>query len=230
MNPAPVRKQVLEQLADAIVAVEKDHPVRVGIDGITAAGKTVLADELAAGLRQRGRPVIRASSDGFHQPAAHRYRRGRDCPVGYAEDSFDDGAIVRCVLAPLGPGGNGRYRPVAFNHHTDQPVPAEAQSAPAHALLLFEGVMLFRPGLDEYWDYRIYVHVDFATGLSRAEVRDLESMGSIETIHHKHATRFRPGQQAYLDTHRPRECAHAVIDNHDPTRPVLTFSQWTAGT
>jgi uridine kinase len=40
------------------------HPTRVAIDGVDAAGKTTLDDELAEVLRERGRGVIRASIDG----------------------------------------------------------------------------------------------------------------------------------------------------------------------
>ena len=74
---------------------------------------------------------------------------------------------------------------------------------------------------------RIYVDVDFDTGLARAQVRDLGSMGSAGVIRKRHVTRFRPGQQAYLDEHRPRERAQAVIDNRQPSKPVVAFSAIT---
>jgi hypothetical protein len=51
--------------------------VRVAIDGSAAAGKTMLADELAISLRGRGRDVIRASIEGFLRPRIERYRRER---------------------------------------------------------------------------------------------------------------------------------------------------------
>ncbi len=60
------RRDTVEAVARLIVAVTRPHPVRVAIDGIDAAGKTMLADELAAAIRDCGRPVIRASIDGFH--------------------------------------------------------------------------------------------------------------------------------------------------------------------
>jgi len=48
-----------------------------------------LADVLAAPLARLGRPVIRASIDGFHNPGAIRYARGKFSPEGYYFDSFD---------------------------------------------------------------------------------------------------------------------------------------------
>jgi hypothetical protein len=59
------REQVVGRVADHLIAQRPGHPLRVGIDGITASGKTTLARALAAAIRQRGRPVIQLSMDGF---------------------------------------------------------------------------------------------------------------------------------------------------------------------
>ncbi len=58
------RDRVISELADEVLGVERVHPVRVGVDGSSAAGKTTLADELAGVLRKpSGREVIRAEFD-----------------------------------------------------------------------------------------------------------------------------------------------------------------------
>ena len=101
-NPA------IEQLAKRILALSLSHPVRVAVDGRTASGKTTFADALAASI-QHGRPVIRASVDGFHRPRVERYRQGRLSPDGYYEDARDLKAMRRLLLDPLGPGGDGGY-------------------------------------------------------------------------------------------------------------------------
>src|SRR5687768_8892138 len=82
------RPALLEALADRIAAVVRPHPLRVAIDGVDGVGKTTLANELVDPLRRRGRPVIRASIDGFHNPRSVRYRLGRSSPEGYYKDSF----------------------------------------------------------------------------------------------------------------------------------------------
>src|SRR5438270_14025869 len=95
---------MLDQLAQQIVSLHPPHPLRVAIDGIDAAGKTTLADELVSPIEAQGRPVIRASLDGFHRPRAERYQQGADSPQGYYEDSFDYAALRDALLLPLGPG------------------------------------------------------------------------------------------------------------------------------
>ncbi len=55
--------------------------LRVAIDGIDAAGKTTMADELTELLEQAGVPVLRASIDGCHHPAAVRHLRSAERPA-----------------------------------------------------------------------------------------------------------------------------------------------------
>lgn len=65
---------------------------RVGIDGPDVAGKTTLADALAA---LTGLPRVRA--DDFLAPPEVRYRRGRLDPDGYYADAFDLPALRAAV-------------------------------------------------------------------------------------------------------------------------------------
>src|SRR3712207_671524 len=113
---------MLTSLAAQIAALRLPHPTRVSIDGIDAAGKTTLANELVPSLEPRGRSVIRASIDGFPRPRAERYVRGPESPEGYYRDSFDYNALRDAPLTPLGPGGNRVYRTASFDFRTDSPV------------------------------------------------------------------------------------------------------------
>ena len=65
------RTALLQQMAREIIAIERDHPVRVAIDGPGAAGKTTLADELVEQIEAHGRPVIRATIDELERMRAH---------------------------------------------------------------------------------------------------------------------------------------------------------------
>jgi len=42
-----IRLSILQQLAKRIIALHHTHPLRIAIDGIDAADKTTLANELA---------------------------------------------------------------------------------------------------------------------------------------------------------------------------------------
>ena len=90
------RLPTLERLAESIRALPP--PARVAVDGVDAAGKTTLADELAALVPGAGR----LSADDFLRPPADRYRRGRDSPEGYYLDSFDHARLRTAVASAPG--------------------------------------------------------------------------------------------------------------------------------
>jgi uridine kinase len=218
------RQQVIESLADLIRAVERPHPVRVAIDGVDAAGKTVLADELAPAIENRGHSVVRVSVDGFHHPRMVRYQRGENSPEGYYRDSFDNDAILQQLLIPLGPGGTRKYHRVVFDFRVDAPTHEPAREAPVNAILLFDGVFLLRPQLRDYWDYSIFVEVDFEISLPRAVKRDvIQSSGKLDwgTTLAKYNQRYIPGQKIYFAEAHPQTFADVVVDNNDFLNPRL---------
>jgi uridine kinase len=90
------RLPVVEELGAAVGGLPL--PARVAVDGLDAAGKTTLADELAALLPG----AERLCADDFLNPPEVRYRQGRESPLGYYEDSFDYGRLRRAVLAAEG--------------------------------------------------------------------------------------------------------------------------------
>ena len=51
------RSPLIQDLGSRILSIKRDHPVRVGIDGVDAAGKTTLADELAPHIEAAGRQM-----------------------------------------------------------------------------------------------------------------------------------------------------------------------------
>ncbi len=213
--------ELLKKLAGLIVGVRRPHPVRVAIDGIDAAGKTTLANELARAIEARGRPVIRATIDGFHRPRSERYRRGRYSPEGYYHDSFDYQSVRDELLEQLGPGGSLRFRTATFDYRADTFVYEALQTASSDAVLLFDGVFLLRPELNDCWDFRVFMDVEFDVSLGRTLQRYGEQHDSLEGVREAYERRYIPGQRLYLDEVKPRGLADVVVDNNDLDRPVL---------
>ena len=136
------------------------HPSgAVAIDGIDASGKTTLANELAVSLQAYGRPVIRASIDGFHRPRSERYRRGPTSPGRLLPRCLRLCRPTGSVAHSAWPRWIRRYHRSVFDFRTDRPLNAPQEEAPADAILIVDGVFLLRPELDAFWDYRIFVAV-----------------------------------------------------------------------
>src|SRR5262249_485902 len=210
-----------DRLATLIASVRPDHPVRVAVDGIDAAGKTTLADALVKPLSQLGREVIRASIDGFHRPKRLRYMLGKNSPAGYYYDSFDYEAVIMYRPKPPAPAGNRLYRTSAFDHITDTKLTSDATMASENAILIFDGVFLFRPELNGYWDFRIFVNVSIEAAKERAIRRDSLLMGGEAEARRRYETRYYPGQRIYIDECNPMSLADVVVENDDPMAPTL---------
>jgi uridine kinase len=217
------RLEVIEKLGEQIASVERPHPVRVAIDGVDAAGKTILADELVAPIQAYGRTTIRASIDGFHNPHEIRYQDGPDSPEGYYHHSFNYEALISSLLESLGPDGSLVYRKSMFDFKTDRQTNLPTEKANGDEILLFDGVFLLRPELVEFWDYAVFVDVSFETSLKRAMERDRYLFGEAKDVRLRYTQRYIPGQKIYLHNCQPKEKAHAVLDNNDLANPVLIF-------
>lgn len=215
------RQSLITNLAAHIAALDLPHPVRVAVDGVDAAGKTTLADELRPVLAGLQRDVIRASIDGFHYPRAIRYRRGPNSPEGYFHESFNYPALIDELLAPLGPAGDRHFRRAVFDYRADRPVEMPQESAPPSAMLIFDGVFLLRPELRPHFDFSIFVRADFTVTVTRAEARDRALFGHAGDVRRRYEQRYIPGQQIYLCTAQPEQYASVVIDNNDPERPAV---------
>jgi len=211
------RRRLLGVIAGRIARLAPDRVVRVAIDGVDGAGKTTFADELADILRTLPRSVIRASVDGFHNPRALRYRRGRSSPEGYFEDSYNYAALKEHLLDPLSPGGSRRYRAAVFDHVTDTAVSVPEREAPASSILLFDGIFLHRPELFPYWDASIFLDVDFAVSVSRCASRDGSSPDPFSSANR----RYVKGQRIYLLACEPTKKATITIDNTNLSSPAL---------
>lgn len=214
------RATLLARLAERVLAVRLPHPVRVGVDGPDAAGKSTLADELARALAGAARPVIRATIDNFHRPRAERYRRGPDSPEGYYEESYDHALLRRELLDPLGPGGTLRFRRRAYDHRADVPVDAGPEVARPDAILLFDGIFLRHPRLAGCWDLAVFLRIGPDEVLRRAVTRDAALFGGPDGVRARYRRRYLPAQALYTAREHPADRADVLIDNTDPAHPL----------
>ncbi|MCT2007608.1 uridine kinase [Micrococcus lylae] len=212
---------MIREVVHRIVALPRTAPVRVAVDGRTASGKTTFADELAAGIQQTGRSVIRAQIDRFHRPKVERYRRGRMSAEGYYLDARDLDAVVSLLLAPLAPDGDRMIRTESFDLDADQPIDAEPWKAAPDAVLIVDGTFLQRPELAAHWDATIYVRTSPAVCLQRGIDRDSAHLGGPEQTQRMYAERYQPAYELYEQEASPEASADLIIDNDDPAQPTV---------
>jgi len=210
------RDDLLGNIADRILSLPPSQINRVAIDGVDGAGKTFMADELAASLNPSGRPIIRASMDSFHNPREIRYRLGKSSPEGFFRDSYNYEKLKSLLLDPLSPGGTRLYQDAAFDHRTNKEVSAPARVAPEKSIFVIDGIFLHRPELCCYWDFSMFLDVDFEVSFPRCAAR---GDGSPDPRAESNR-RYRDGQRLYFAECKPKDFATVVIDNNDLERPV----------
>lgn len=218
--PAVPRDRVVGRVADHLVARRLGHPLRVAVDGVTAAGKTTLARELAAAVIARGRPAVHLSMDGFHHRRAHRHRQGRDSATGYYADAYDFPTFASTVLDPLGPGGDRRYRERVIDLASDTPVDDPPVTAAEDAVLVVDGSFLQRD-LTGRWDEVVFVDTALDVARDRGTRRDADAFGGVDQAATAYERRYHAASRRYLADVDPLTTATIVVGNDDVTRPVL---------
>lgn len=213
------RDNILELLADRLVASDQGHPLRVGIDGPCGVGKSTFAGELVQVITARGADAVHLDSDGFHHTRAVRYRQGRDSARGYYDDAYDLDALAERVLRPLGPGGSRRYATAVHELASDAVITDAYAVAGPRTIVVFDCTFLQRGALRALWDEVIYLDAARETALARGVARDADRLGGADVATAAHDGRYLAACDLYQAEERPLERASIVIAHDDPAAP-----------
>lgn len=215
------RTQLLHDVATRVAALRPTR-LRVVVDGYTASGKTSFGHELAASVRELGRPTLRATLDDFKKPWSDALAKGYDrvSGDGYYRNAPDFQSARDLLLEPAGPDGTGRVALCGHDPLTGEDHRRLTVDAPIDAVLIVDSVFGMRPEYDDLWDLRIWVEVPPEIALARGIARDTETEGR-DAAERLHRERYHVAEQIYVGEIDPRSRADIVIDNADLTHPVV---------
>lgn len=218
--PSPERARALDRVVEMIDSLGA-HRLRVAVDGLTAAGKTSLGHELARGLVNRGRPVLRASLDDFKRPWREAHLYDRVSGEGYYRHAFDYEAASGLLLEPAAPAADGIVALCSIDPLTQVDHSAVKAAMPADGVLIVDGVFACRPELNRYWDLRVWVEIDPELSVLRGTQRDGEMEGSPEDAEALHRDRYLAAEMLYQQEVDPRAFVEVIVDNTDFGGPRL---------
>src|SRR5215471_11777946 len=206
--PASAARAALIGDVAARVAGLAPARLRVAVDGRTCAGKTSFGHELAAALRDLGRPTVRASMDDFKNPWAEARRLGYDrvSGEGYYRNAYDFRSARELLLGPAGADGTGQVVLCAHDPLTGEDHRDHAVAAPSNAVLIVDSVFAFRPEYNDLWEFRIWLDTSPEVALQRGIERDTEMEGRDEAAR-VHRDRYHVAEQIYLAEVRPLDLA-----------------------
>jgi len=207
MHVRPVSPMALAgEVAERVIALTLEHPVRVAVDGPPQADPAVVADLIAEAVRDRGRAAVRVRVDDFLRPASVRFEFGRTDPDAWYDSWIDIGGLLREVLVPLGPDGSLRYVPRLWDAARDRATRAPYETAPPSAVVIVDGPFLLRHELR--WEFDLTVHL----ALTPAAVR----------------RRTAPGEEwraaaleRYEEEIAPQDVCDVLVRYDDPRHPAV---------
>ncbi|WP_049573231.1 uridine kinase [Nonomuraea sp. SBT364] len=215
---SPGRAALVRDLAARVLALGGGR-LLVGIDGLTAAGKTSLGHELAEAISLAGRPVLRATLDDFKKPWKDRHLYDRESGEGYYRNAYDYDRLKRLLLDPVRDPSATSCALCAVDPLTQEDHSATTAPLAPGSVLVVDGVFAFRPEIDAYWDYRLWLDVDAELSIRRGAARDQNWAGSgAEAVHRD---RYLVAARLYLAEADPVPRMDAVVDNRDFARPRL---------
>jgi uridine kinase len=216
---SPRRAALLDDVTGQVLARGAGR-LRVAVDGLTAAGKTSFGHELAERISAAGRPVLRASLDDFKRPWRERHLYDRESGEGYYRNAFDFAAMRSLLLEPAGPDGSGDCVLCSIDPLTQIDHSTAVTRAAPDAVLVVDGLFAFRPEINAYWDFRVWLDVDPELSVRRGTSRD-EGTWAGPDAEAVHRDRYLVAARHYLAEVDPLRLVDVVIDNTHFDRPEV---------
>lgn len=218
-----IRSKIISEIVDRILVLNINNPIRVGVSGITASGKTTFANELTEELKNRQKIVVRSSIDNFHNSRVIRYKQGKESAIGYYEDAHDYNSFKQKLLIPLGPDGNLNYQTISLDLEKDEYVNSKVSIATKDMIFIIDGTFLFKKELRDLYDFKIFINSDFELARKRGAKREERAFGSYEKAEEMFLNRYHAASKLYLEQHSPQLYADIVINNDEFENPYFVY-------
>lgn len=212
-----------KHLTQEILKIKRSKPLIIAIDGIDGSGKTHFAQNLQKHLKAQKQNIILIHIDDFHNAKKIRYQKGPDSPKGFYRDSYNYTELKKVLLDPFKYNTKNTFKTKILDVDTDQTINQTELKIPHDCILIVEGIFLHRKELSNYWDYSIFLDINFDTALSRniSRSKDINRIGTKNKIIKRYKARYIPGQQIYFKEENPQQKANIVIDNNDYYSPFI---------
>ncbi len=116
-----------------------------------------------------------------------------------------DGVVALCSIDPL----------TQVDHS------AVKSAMPPNGVLVVDGVFAYRPEINGYWDFRVWIEVAPELSVRRGVERDRACEGGDLETEALHRDRYLVGEMLYIDEVDPRALVDVIVDNTDFDRPRL---------
>ena len=217
-----IKQELLDYLSKRIISQKWNNPLVVWINGVDGSGKSHLSKELYHFMKQLGYDMEVIGVDDFLNNRKIRYTKWIESPEWFYYDTYNHEDFLKYVLIPF-QKWEWKYCKKIFDIDTNREVKKEMKVIKKSQIVLIEGIFLFRPELNSFFDYKIFLNVSFDTTLERMLKRDTDLgrlWGKKEVIE-RFNIRYMPWQKLYFSDAKPQEKSDILIDNTDYNNPII---------
>jgi phosphoglycolate phosphatase len=224
-NPADIYKivkkinGVYKDIAKEILYRKRENkPLIVGINGVDTSGKTTFTKELERYISKVGFKTQTILMDDFHNPS--KIRNMENNPVtSYLNNAFDLIKVEKELMKPIILYGILDKELTLLDVEEDKFVKKKRYVIDKDTIVLFEGVLLYREPLNQYFDFRLFMDISFEEVLIRAKKRDGVLFGN-EVIE-RYKKKYIPIQKLYIESCDPKNKSDVIISNEDYMNPQI---------
>lgn len=182
----------------------------VGVDGLSAAGKTSSVQSLQHQLIEAGVAFTILHLDDHIVDRSRRYNTGQEEWYEYYALQWDVEALTHSLFQKLR-AANDHLLLDFYDGETDT-VSQRRVELPHEGVILLEGVFLQRPEWRGYFDYMIYVDMPRSIRFERDTLRSNQDPHNPERLQ-KFQNRYWKAEDHYLETVNPVQLADLVLEN-----------------
>jgi phosphoglycolate phosphatase len=191
------------------------RPAIIGINGAITSGKTMMSHELDGHLKDRGCSTQLIHMDDFHNKRSVRMKG--NSPKCYLDNAIDTQRFEELITdIKRGPVNKTM---TLLDMGTDTYTNNKSYATDIDTVVIVEGVLLYCQSLKKFFDFKIYLDVDYNEILRRGKERDVPLYG--ESIIQQYIDLYIPVQKIYVSRCSPREQSDLVINNNNFCEPVI---------
>jgi uridine kinase len=210
--------EVTERILAQRQLVPPSRSLLVGISGIDGSGKGYVTRQLEARITQNSIATANINVDGWLNLPDRRFST-IDSGTHFYENAIRFDELFSKLLLPL--RDHRSVEVVAdFAEETASRYRKHTYSFKNVAVVLVEGIFLFKREHLQHFDLTIWVDCSFSTALARALERKQEGLPPAATIRAYDGIYF-PAQKAHMDRDHPRESADLLINKRPVSRMLI---------
>lgn len=193
------------------IVKEQNKNFIVGISGIDGSGKSTLSEIIYDKLKDRGINVYIVHGDDFLFNKKIRNANPNQ-ETAYYYETFNYAKLFNEIIIPAKKSNNLHREVEMLDWQTDLTFVDKFEFV-GPCIIIVEGVFIFKKEYSSIFSYKIWIDIDFDTGIERAlkRKRDIEYYKDKDELLNRYLGRFYKGQKLHMKLDNPKEHCDYIL-------------------